>query len=415
MTWDSHALAGRLNSATRDVEPPFAIIDLGSFDANRRDIARRASGTRVRVASKSLRTRWAINEVLRHSQFAGVLGFTLPEALWLASDSGGVAPIDDVVVGYPTVDRQAMRRLCVDPELASRITLMIDDVAHLELIGEAARGTDAVIRVCIDVDSSWRPRTPGKGRAPHIGAQRSPLHTEEDVLGFAARVVESQQANLVGLMFYEAQIAGLGNQPPRHAVRARAISAMQSGSKRELARRRPRIVAAVNNILKDRQGTSLEFVNAGGTGSLEFSAADPSVTEVTAGSGFFAPTLFDSYRHFQPAPAAAFALPVVRRPNADTVTVLGGGYVASGIAGISRLPTPWLPEGLTLDSQEGAGEVQTPLHGAAAGGLALGDRVWFRHAKAGELAERFEEFLLVRGSEIVDRVPTYRGEGKTFL
>ena len=97
------------------------------------------------------------------------------------------------------------------------------------------------------------------------------------------------------------------------------------------------------------------------------------------------------------------------------MTVLGGGYVASGIADISRLPTPWLPEGLTLDSQEGAGEVQTPLHGAAAGGLALGDRVWFRHAKAGELAERFEEFLLVRGSEIVDRVPTYRGEGKTFL
>ena len=129
---------------------------------------------------------------------------------------------------------------------------------------------------------------------------------------------------------------------------------MQSGSKRELARRRPRIVAAVNNLLKDRQGTRLEFVNAGGTGSLEFSAADPSVTEVTAGSGFFAPTLFDSYRHFQPAPAAAFALPVVRRPNADTVTVLGGGYVASGIADISRLPTPWLPEGLTLDSQEGA-------------------------------------------------------------
>jgi D-serine deaminase-like pyridoxal phosphate-dependent protein len=45
----------------------------------------------------------------------------------------------------------------------------------------------------------------------------------------------------------------------------------------------------------------------------------------------------------------------------------------------------------------------------------LGDPVFFRHAKAGELAEHFAEYLLVRGSRIEGRVPTYRGMGKCFL
>jgi D-serine deaminase-like pyridoxal phosphate-dependent protein len=53
--------------------------------------------------------------------------------------------------------------------------------------------------------------------------------------------------------------------------------------------------------------------------------------------------------------------------------------------------------------------------GEGARGLALGDRVWFRHAKAGELCERFATLHLVRGGEIADEVPTYRGEGQTFL
>ena len=84
-----------------------------------------------------------------------------------------------------------------------------------------------------------------------------------------------------------------------------------------------------------------------------------------------------------PRPAALFALPVVRKPSPAIATVLGGGYLASGPGDRARLPRPVLPAGLRLDRMEGAGEVQTPVLGAAARGLALGDRVWFRHAKAG--------------------------------
>ena len=53
--------------------------------------------------------------------------------------------------------------------------------------------------------------------------------------------------------------------------------------------------------------------------------------------------------------------------------------------------------------------------GTAARSLSIGDRVYLRHAKAGELCERFDALHLVEGGEIVDVVPTYRGEGKAFL
>jgi D-serine deaminase-like pyridoxal phosphate-dependent protein len=128
--------------------------------------------------------------------------------------------------------------------------------------------------------------------------------------------------------------------------------------------------------------------------------------------------LFDDYRAFRLEPAALWALPVVRRPAPGIATVLGGGFVASGPVGADRLPQPALPRGLRLLRAEGAGEVQTPVRGRAADQLRIGDRVWFRHAKAGELCEHVDVLHLLDGHEdlaITETVPTYRGEGRTFL
>jgi D-serine deaminase-like pyridoxal phosphate-dependent protein len=183
---------------------------------------------------------------------------------------------------------------------------------------------------------------------------------------------------------------------------------MQKKSGTELALRRAAIVAAVQAV------AALEFVNGGGTGSIEKTTAEDAVTEIGAGSGLYQPWLFDSYRGFAGRPAALFALPVVRRPGPGVITVLGGGYLASGPAQASRLPQPYLPAGLRLDAQEGAGEVQTPLLGQTADRLAVGDRVWFRHAKAGELCERFTQLHLIEGRSVTATVPTYRGEGLAF-
>jgi D-serine deaminase-like pyridoxal phosphate-dependent protein len=386
----------RFDIATAGLEPPFAAIDLDAFDANAAELLRRSGGVPLRLASKSLRVRALARRAL-DAGFRGTLCFTLPEALWLARLGW-----DDLVVGYPTVDRFALAELARGPA-RERITVMVDCREHLDLL--AAADGDGPIRVCIDVDAGWRVL----GGILQIGAKRSPLHTPAEVAALAREIVARPELRLDGLMAYEGHIAGIGDRPPGKPLMRVALPLMQAVSARELARRRAEIVDAVRSV------APLRFVNGGGTGSVERTAAEPAVTEVAAGSGLFGPTLFDTYRAFHPRPAALFAVPVVRKPTAQIATALGGGYPASGPAGRDRLPRPFLPAGLRLDAREGAGEVQTPLRGKAAAGLRVGDRVWFRHAKAGELCERFDVVHLIRGVELVGSEPTYRGEGKSFL
>ncbi|MCG5220551.1 amino acid deaminase/aldolase [Streptosporangium sp. KLBMP 9127] len=392
----------RYDRATAELSPPFAVVDLAALRANAADLARRANGKPIRVASKSIRCREVLSRVLAMEGFEGVMGFTLPEALWLASTG-----VRDVLVAYPTADRHAIATLAGDATAADEITLMIDCIEHLDLIDAAARTVPArqEIQICLDIDAGFV-TLGGRFRA---GARRSPIRSPDQAAELAAEVVRRPGFRLTGLMAYESQIAGVGDDPPGRPARARAIRLMQARSQHELIVRRGRIAHAV------RQVADLAFVNGGGTGSVEKTVMEKAVTEVTAGSGFFHPRLFDFYRGFDGRPAAVFALPVVRRPGPGVVTVLGGGYPASGSPGPSRLPQPYLPAGLTYDPEEGAGEVQTPLRGLAADDLCLGDRVWFRHAKAGELSERFETFHLIEGEEIVRTAPTYRGEGRTFL
>jgi D-serine deaminase-like pyridoxal phosphate-dependent protein len=378
---------------------------------------RRAAPKPIRLASKSLRCRALQERVLRSEGFRGTLAFTLPEALWLSS-----CGFDDLVVAYPTADGDALRELAtLSRDGASRtsaewLTVMVDGVEGLELIERALGGTKGAqperpLRVCLDVDAGWR----ALGGRVRVGARRSPLHTPAQAAALAREILGRPSLRLVGLMAYEAQIAGVGDQPPGSPLRGLAVRAMQALSARELAERRAQIVAAVSAELARAGAPPLEFVNGGGTGSLQGTAAEAAVTELAAGSGLYGPTLFDAYRAFRPHPAAMFALPVVRRPARGVVTALGGGYPASGPADRARAPRPYLPAGLRLDRQEGAGEVQTPLLGAAADGIALGGRVYLRHAKAGELCERFDRLYLLEGGRIVEEAPTYRGEGRCFL
>jgi D-serine deaminase-like pyridoxal phosphate-dependent protein len=388
----------RLEAATAGLEAPFAVVDLDAFDSNAADLLRRAGSTPVRLASKSVRCRVLI-ERAQGAGLQGILAFTLPEALWLARHG-----LDDLVVAYPTVDRGALRELAAGA--ADRVTVMADCVVHLELAAAAVRDAGSgPIRVCLDIDAGWWPL---RGRI-RIGARRSPVRTPEQAVALARAVLERDELVLDGLMSYEAHIAGVGDRPPGHPLQGAAIRLMQRASARELVGRRAAVAAAVGEL------APLRFVNGGGTGSVQSTAAEPAVTEVSAGSGLYGPTLFDAYSSFAPRPAAWFALPIVRRPDAGTATALGGGYLASGPATADRLPRPVLPAGLRLDGREGAGEVQTPLRGAAAAELRIGDRVWMRHAKAGELCERFDRLHLIAGDAVVDVVPTYRGEGGCFL
>jgi D-serine deaminase-like pyridoxal phosphate-dependent protein len=392
----------RYETAFAQLDPPFAFVDLDAMWLNSADMLRRARGKPIRIASKSLRCRGLLSAVFeREAGYRGLLAFTLPEALWLYEHG-----FRDLLVAYPTTDRAALGALATltaaDPEGAPIV--MVDSAEHLDLIG-AAGGGAAPIRVCLDFDASyWL-----AGGRVKLGPKRTPVHSVAQARRLAEEIARRDAVRLVAMMSYEGHIAGLGDRVPGNPVKSAVIARLQRASYAELRERRADAIAAV------RQVAPLELVNAGGTGDLHLIADEPAVTEGTAGSGFYAPALFDHYSAFSLEPAAMFALPVSRRPDPGTVTALGGGYLASGAGGPDRMPVPYLPEGLALDSLEGTGEVQTPLHGEPARRLRVGDRVYLRHAKAGELCERFDRLYLVSGAQIVDELPTYRGEGQTFL
>ncbi len=393
----------RYETAFAGVDAPFAFVDLDAMWSNSASMLARSAGKPIRVASKSLRCRALLRTILdRDAGYQGLLAFTLPEALWLAREG-----FENLVVAYPTTDRGALRELgaltAERPDGAP--VVMVDSVGHLDLIAAAAGNVAAPIRVCLDFDAAfWT-----TGSRVKIGAKRSPVRTPEQARALAEAIVAHPAVTLVGMMSYEGHIAGLGDKISGARLKSLAIARMQRASYAELRERRAAAVAAVSEV------APLAFVNAGGTGDLERVATEPAMTEATAGSGFYAPTLFDNYASFRLEPAAMFALPISRRAGPGVVTALGGGYLASGAGAKDRMPTPYLPEGLRLDAFEGTGEVQTPLHGKATDGLRIGHNVYFRHAKAGELCERFNALYLLEGDQIVDEVPTYRGEGQCFL
>lgn len=387
-----------LLTATSHLPTPSAIVDETALWANADDLVERAAGVPIRVATKSVRVRTIVERTLARDGFAGVMSYSLSESLWLVEHG-----VDDVLLAYPTVDADALRALAADDAARAAITLMVDSVEHLDVI-DAALGAPSgaghpSIRLCLDVDASLRIGPPGL--AAHLGVRRSPVHTVRQARAVARAIEARAGFELVGLMFYDAQIAGLPDTSP-------AVRLVKKASNAELHRRRKAVVDAV------RRHADLALVNAGGTGSLETTGADPVVTELTAGSGLFSPTLFDGYDAFESRPAAFFALSVTRRPSRSIATLHAGGYVASGPASDTRLPTPVWPTGLSLLGTEGAGEVQTPVTGANARHLSVGDRVLLRYAKAGEMCERFDTVALVRDDGTVEPLPTYRGEGKAF-
>jgi len=393
----------RYQSAFAELEPPFAFVDLDAVRANADVMLGQARGKPIRVASKSVRCRALLRRLLARSDgFQGLLDFTVPEALWLYEHG-----FRNLVVAYPWTGVEALARLAAltasDPTGAP--AAMVDSVEHLDLVGSVVSDGAPPVRVCMDIDVGYWPL----GGRLKFGPKRSPIRTPSAAVDLARQIERRPGVSLVGVMAYEGHVAGVADRVPGRALENLAVRVMKRLSVPELSERRAAIVQAL------RAQFELEFVNGGGTGSIASTAAEPAVTEVAAGSGFYAPMLFQYYRDLRLAPAAGFALPVVRRPAPGIVTALGGGYIASGPARADRQPVPAAPGGLRLDRLEGAGEVQTPLLGSAAPSLKLGDRVYLRHAKAGELCERFNSLHLLEGDRVVEEVPTYRGEGQAFL
>src|SRR5579859_891434 len=379
---------------------PFAYLDLDLLGQNIRQIAERAAGKRVRLASKSLRSVAVIRRILAADPgFQGVMCFTAREAAFLAQQG-----FDDLLIGYPCWHEQDIAAVAQATAAGGHITLMIDSVAHVEQIERVAQRHGVRLPLCLDLDMSLP--VPGL----HFGVWRSPLSTPEQARPVIERIMNSQHVWLDGIMGYEAQIAGVGDLYPKSTLKNTLVRFLKRRSAHMVAERREAIIKLIKNYK-----LSLRFVNGGGTGSIATTRLEAGVTEITVGSGFYAPALFDHYRDFRYQPAAGFAIEIVRSAAPTIYTCLGGGYVASGAAGRDKLPLPYLPAGAGLDGLEGAGEVQTPIHYNGPVQLAPGDPIFLRHSKAGELCERFTHLLLVSNGAVVDEVTTYRGDGQSFI
>lgn len=378
-------------AALSELRCPLAFVDLDLFDENAKALAARAGGLPIRVASKSIRSLALIQRVLKMRGFSGVLAYSGWEAVYLSK-----AHVRDIVVAYPIVDPSEINAVANELKAGSVITLMCDRVEHLEVLSKVAETNKVILPIALDLDLSTR--MPGL----HFGVRRSSIHDEGTLALFLTALLKFPMLNLRGVMGYEAQIAGV---PDRDSV----IRFLKKRSIRSISKRRIELVSQIKEA-----GHELRFVNGGGTGSVESTRLDSSVTELAAGSGLFAPTLFDGYDLFKHKPSAFYALRVTRKPVDTIATCFSGGYIASGSVGTEKAPRPVFPESLSLLPHEGAGEVQTPVTGQGARNLKIGDLVFFRHAKAGEYCERFNLIHLISRSKLLETVSTYRGEGLNF-
>lgn len=382
------------------VEMPYAFVDLDLFDQNIQQLVQRAADKSIRIATKSLRCPTLIQRILDASpQFKGLMCYTAAEAVWLAQQG-----FDDLLVAYPTVHPASLESVVQQLQIGKKIVLMVDKLEHLKRINKVAKAYQTVVPVCMDIDMSSR--YPGL----YFGVHRSAIKTVDIAKVFMENCAKNPFIQLCGIMGYEAQIAGLGNKVKGQRLKNYLVRFLQKKSMNEISQRRSQIVEWSQQMFGQ-----LDFVNGGGTGSIEQTIQESSVTEVTVGSGFYSPTLFDNYQQFCHFPAAAYAIEIVRQPAKDIYTCLGGGYVASGAIGRDKLPRVHLPPGAQLTTNEMAGEVQTPIVYKGAINLQMGDPIFLRHAKAGELCERFNHLLLLEQGEIRQKVKTYRGSGQCFL
>lgn len=383
----------------KEISPPSLLLDLDAFDENCRQIANKANGKKIRIATKSIRSIPVLRRILQSdSVFQGLMCFSPHEAIFLTEKG-----FNNILLGYPCWDKAALHKIAQINLTDNQIILMIDSLEHLKHLERIAKEASGKFYLCIDIDMST------SFASLHFGVRRSPLKSKDNVLKLADTIRQSSSLELLGIMGYEAQIAGVSDRIPSQHLKNIFVSYLKKKSIVEIKLRRQHIIEALR-----QEDFPVTLVNGGGTGSLHTTTKEEYVTEVTVGSGFYSPLLFDYYQDFFFKPALFFALPIVRKPAPHIYTCLGGGYIASGAIGKEKSPKPVFPAGGKLLPLEGAGEVQTPVFFETET-LEIGDAIIFRAAKAGEICERFNEIICLSNHEIVDCYKTYRGEGVCFL
>lgn len=389
----------RYHDAFQNIEHPFAWLDLDALNRNIAYVNKSCGDKQVRIATKSIRSVPALEYIAKRlTHFAGFMTFTASESLFLF-DNG----LDNLLIGYPVYEQHAISQLAQWVKKGKSLTFMVDHVDQAALLNAIARNLNITLQVCIDINVST------DFKVLYFGSKRSPITSYAKLDALLQQLKTFPYIQITAVMAYDAQIAGVADQTKNYfGAKGALIRTLKKQSLQKITALRQFSVAHVKSMY------DLAFVNAGGSGSMSWCAQQPDVTEITVGSAFFAPALFDHYESLHLTPAVGFALRVTRQFSDDIVVCHGGGYSASGAAGVDRLPTFLEPNRFALLPLEGAGEVQTPIL-VKQGTVSIGDTIYMRHAKAGELGERFHVLHTIEGGKYKGPLKTYRGEGQCFL
>jgi D-serine deaminase-like pyridoxal phosphate-dependent protein len=229
------------------LDSPQLLIDLDVVDANLRRMfgACRERQVAVRVHFKSLKC----TGLAKYIAAAGANGFLcakLCEAEALV-DAG----LTDVFIANQVVGPIKLRRLA---ELARRaaVRVCVDDADNVAQIAEAARAAGSTIGVLVEVD---------------IGMGRCGVDPGEPALALARQIHSSRGLRFVGLQGYDGHLQLMPDPAER---RANSLASLE----KLIATRR----------LIEKAGIPVEVVTGAGTGTWEFVASYPGVTEIQPGS-----------------------------------------------------------------------------------------------------------------------------------
>lgn len=393
-------LLEKYENVFQHIERPFAWLDYDALDQNI-DFVNRLATKPVRIATKSVRS----VSVLKYIQeklvnYAGLMTFTAAESVYLIEQG-----FNHLLLGYPTFEENNIKKLLAYSRAGKDITFMVDAYEQVQLLQNCAEQMQTMAKICIDINISTN------FKWIYFGTKRSPLDSLQKLKNFTDKLTDYPNICIHALMGYEAQIAGVPDLSLANSRKMRAkglvVRQLKKQSIEKITSFRRLAVAHVKSI------APVAFVNGGGSGSITYTCEQQEITEATVGSAFFAPVLFDHYDTLNLQPAVGFALRVTRQFDAHTFVCQGGGYIASGAIGEDRAPV-FLNENYQLLPLEGAGEVQTPFIDST-GSLTIGDTVYLRHAKAGELCERFTVLHGTRNMCYAGPILTYRGERQCFL
>ena len=415
--WSYHSLRSiiRGDDGGEPLRLPAMFVNLNALDVNIDRITKVAfrTGTSLRIATKSVRCVEILRRIVARagSVMCGFMCFSVEEAAFLESEG-----FDDFLIPYPTVQTPDIKTATLLTLSGKTITLTVDCVEHVSILDslvakfcEEIGDSDLFLRVAIDLDTSY------ELYGIKLGAHRSNIDSVDKFKQVAKAIADSKHLTLVGVVGYEASVAGLPDSNPFTHL----PSFLMRFLKRQFFNNCKKFRADISLHCAKSGDINLEFFNGSGSGNIEDACNDVSLTEVAVGSAFLQSQLFDYYASNMCQPAICFALQTTR-VNSEYVCTQGGGFVASGSCSSDKFPRPFLnPMTLTHYSDEGYGEVQTPLK-VKSGSRGqkdksqIGDPILFRPAKSGEIAERFNEYVLLQDNKIVKSCKTYRGQGLSF-